>query len=107
MIYLYIYNYTIMNNDEIPVVIEIKYSSYTEAQKRACKKYYNMHREKILSQNNVKEKIKMMDPEYRKHRSEITKRCKAKKLQKIDPNIIINKKRGRPKKQLVETATTN
>jgi hypothetical protein len=94
----------IMNNKEI----EIRYSSYTEAQKRACKKYYNLHRETILLQNNVKEKIKMLDPEYRKYRSEITKRCKDKKQQQMDPNIIINKKRGRPKKQLVEEiATTN
>ena len=91
-----------MNNNinEIPAR-EIKYSSYTEAQKRACKKYYIMHRENILSQNNAKEKIKMMDPEYRKHRSEITKRSQAKKQHQEDPNNIINKKRGRPKKQLV------
>jgi hypothetical protein len=90
-----------MNNNNENNNKEIIYSSYTEAQKRACKKYYNLHRETILLQNNVKEKIKMMDPEYRKYRSEITKRSQAKKQQQnmTDPNIIIiNKKRGRPKK---------
>ena len=74
---------------------QIKYSSYTEAQKRACKKYYNSHREKILSQNNAKEKVKMMNPEYRKHRAEITKRSYEKNHKQ---NNTIVKKRGRPKK---------
>ena len=78
--------------------IQIKYSSHTEAQKRACKKYYNSHREKILSHNNAKEKVKMMNPEYRKHRAEITKRSYEKNHKQADPNNAIVKKRGRPKK---------
>ena len=46
----------------------------------------------------AKEKVKMMDPEYRKHRAEITKRSYAKNHKQADPNNAIVKKRGRPKK---------
>jgi hypothetical protein len=40
----------------------------------------------------------MMNPEYRKHRAEITKRSYEKNHKQADPNNAIVKKRGRPKK---------
>ncbi len=71
------------NNDNVKVII--KYSSYTEAQKRAIYKYRSKNKVKIaeLHLKYFREKIK--DPEYMEKQRERSKKyylkCKNKKLE--------------------------
>ena len=81
-----------MSNTNEPIII-IKYLSYSEAQRRAVKKYNEKNREAISIRNREKAKIKELDPEYVKQRNE---RHRAMYHLKKLSMPISEKKRGRP-----------
>ncbi len=93
-IYLYIIEYFLKmeNIDNTQTInkpnIIIIHTTYHQSQAKACKKYYNQHKEELYEK--LKEKINN-DPELKRRRAESVKKYREKKkIEKFQQNNILN-----------------
>lgn len=78
-------------DDQVKIITVIKYSSYTESQRRANEKYRLSHKDKINGLNRkYYEERKIRDPDFlEKKREKAKEYYQSKKLKKMQPEISV------------------